>query len=400
MKMLPKVRAAVLVAMVAAFFSMSAVAAPYEEVPAGYLSASVVSTTLRQTLSPQGRFVIMPTTGNVRIFDTPEKTQAARLALEQLQSGPASVSVAITVTTGLRAVTRQTVTQSSAFEYDVPPGPPLIGGVRMGNYPPAQMPPQPGVQMQLPGQPVVQPQMPPPQQGLPGQPGLPAQPAKPGMPGMPPQNIGQPQMPGQPPGQMPGQPGLPPQPNMPRPMPPAVAPGAFMQPPQGGYTTFGPEVRITETSMEGGSTRRYSGTSGPGKLLTLSVQPRVADPAALHDLAVKYGAVPANEPAWTAAGTELLVTPDFSSGSLTLQVVPQIVISTGEAQQPPRRVPVKVCIATVVVSRRATTTFDGLPGANGEFYRLFFGAMEATDDTTTRISVSADVQYLAQPVVK
>jgi hypothetical protein len=381
MKMLPQVRAALLAAVCAGFFSTSAEAAPYEDVPAGYLPASVISTTLRQTLSPEGRFVILPTTGNVRIFDTPEKTQQARIALEQLQVAPASVSVTIAVTTGLRAVTRQTVTQESVLGYDMPGGPPIIGGVRVGNYPPAQMPPQ----------------MPPrslPQQAG-GQPQLPAQPRAQTPPGQLPV---QPMPPGQ--SSQQGQQGLPPQPNMPRNLPPDVAPGAYMQPPQGGYTTFGPEIRTTETSVEGGSTRRYSGISAPGKPLTLSVQPRVADTAALHDLAVKYGAVPASEPAWTSAGTELLVTPELSSGSLTLQVVPQIVIQAGDAQQPARRVPVKVCAATVVMNRSAGTSFDGLPGANGEFYRLFFGATEATDDTSARISVNAAVQYLAPSAVK
>jgi hypothetical protein len=379
MKMLPQVRAAVLAAMAAVFFPMSAEAAPYEDVPAGYLPASVISTTLRQTLSPEGRFVILPTTGNVRIFDTPEKTQQARIALEQLQVAPASVSVTIAVTTGLRAVTRQTVTQESVLGYDMPVGPPIIGGVRVGNYPPAQMPP-----------PQIPPQMPPRS--------------------LPPQAAGQPQLPAQPRAQPPGQPpiqqtppqgqqGLPPQPNMPRNLPPLVAPGAYMQPPQGGYTTFGPEIRTTEISVEGGSTRRYSGISAPGKPLTLPVQPRVADTVALHDLAVKYGAVPASEPAWTSAGTELLVTPELSSGSLTLQIVPQIVIQTGDAQ-PARRVPVKVCAATAVMNRSAGTSFDGLPGANGEFYRLFFGSTEATDDTSARISVNAAVQYLAPSAVK
>jgi hypothetical protein len=380
MKMLPQVRAAALVAVCAGFFSMSAEAAPYEDVPGGYLPASVISTTLRQTLSAEGRFVILPTTGNVRIFDTPEKTQQARLALEQLQVAPASVSVTIAVTTGLRAVTRQTVTQDSVLSYDMPVGPPIIGGVRVGNYPPAQMPP-----------PQMPPQMPPrnlpPQAG--GQPQLPAQP--PGQPPVPPIPI--------PPGQSVPQ-GLPPQPNIPGNLPPNVAPGAYMQPPQGGYTTFGPEIRTTEISVEGGSTRRYSGISAPGKPLTLPVQPRVADAVALRDLAVKYGAVSASEPAWTSAGTELLVTPELSSGSLTLQIVPQIVIQAGDSQQPARRVPVKVCAATAVMNRGTATSFDGLPGANGEFYRLFFGSTEATDDTSARISVNAAVQYLSPSAVK
>ncbi|MGB8170380.1 MAG: hypothetical protein WCF18_22955, partial [Chthoniobacteraceae bacterium] len=93
-----------------------------------------------------------------------------------------------------------------------------------------------------------------------------------------------------------------------------VGPGTVINPSPTGYQTQNSEVRLTETVTTGGITRRFASSLVLGKPTMLSVVRQVPDVAALRTLAEKYGAIPAAEPAWTAAGTELLVRPELSGG--------------------------------------------------------------------------------------
>lgn len=78
-----------------------------DEVPVGFLPADWVSATLQKTLSPQGRFAWVIPAGPVRITDTPDRIEAARRALGELQEAPALVPLDISfATTSRRTVQR------------------------------------------------------------------------------------------------------------------------------------------------------------------------------------------------------------------------------------------------------------------------------------------------------
>ena len=102
----------------------------------------------------------------------------------------------------------------------------------------------------------------------------------------------------------------------------------------------------------------------------------------------------AAEPAWTAAGTELLITPEMSGAALVVKVVPQIVLPPAAAGQPPRPNPITASSAGLMVGRGAPPQTGILPGTDPEFYRLFLGAQQSKDDTFTSLTVAAQVQYI------
>jgi hypothetical protein len=80
----------------------AAPAAPVtEEVPMGYLPTEWATSTLKKTLSPQGKFVLI-NAGPVRITDEPEKVEAARHALEALQKAPSIVPMDLAFVTFTR----------------------------------------------------------------------------------------------------------------------------------------------------------------------------------------------------------------------------------------------------------------------------------------------------------
>ena len=174
-----------------------------------------------------------------------------------------------------------------------------------------------------------------------------------------------------------------------------VEPGAVVNLGPVGFLTRDPEVHKTFSSMEGGVLRKYKATATTGKPLALTVSGRVADIGALRELARKHGALAATEPEWVAAGTELLVTPEMSNAGLALQIVPQIVAYTGEGGRTVRRIPIPALAAGALVKRDATVSLDGFPGADAEFYRVFFGAKDSVEGTSASLTVSARVQ--AQP---
>jgi len=159
----------------------------------------------------------------------------------------------------------------------------------------------------------------------------------------------------------------------------------------GGYVT-GQEVRTEESGVEGGVNHNYAGSTVFPKPVAVTVLTAVADPQALHDWAIRNGAVPTTEPAWATAGTEIAVAPEHADGGLLLNLTPQIVLP-GAAGQASRRIPVKVCATSVLTKRGIPSTLEGFPGTDPEFYRLFFGALESKDDTLTRVTVAAVNDY-------
>lgn len=170
-----------------------------------------------------------------------------------------------------------------------------------------------------------------------------------------------------------------------------IGSGASVNLGPGGYATTQPEVRLSETSTSGAVLRRFTTSTVPGKTVTFSVMPRVEDPAALHSLALKLGAIAAAEPAWPAAATELRVDAQLSEGALVINLVPVLVLSGG------RSVPIRACAAAVLLARATPSNQGLLPRADPEFYRLFFGSRQAADDTFTTLTVKAQVQYIGGP---
>jgi len=176
-----------------------------------------------------------------------------------------------------------------------------------------------------------------------------------------------------------------------------VGPGATVNLNPTGYTTGEAEVRLSETGAVTLGARSFVISGVIGKPSTIPVLRQVPDPAALRELALQRGAIPNTEPAWTAAATELLVTPEISGGALVVNVVPQIVLPPPAAGQPPRRIPLPACAAAVLAARGAPPSTGLLPKTDPEFYRTFLGLAQATDETFTSLTVKADVQYLGNP---
>jgi len=323
----PLLKAVALVAMLGGACLAPASGAPvanYEEVPFGYLSTLSVNAVLKNTLSARGRYVILPGTGRVRIFDSGDRVQAARSALEALQQAPANIAIELEVTTGMRQVTRQDPAadeQGLGYEFPVPQNfdPPRITNSYSG------------------GSIVI----------------VPAQP----------RNF----------------------------TTRRVGAGGIVNISPTGYRTLEPEVRRSETALEGGVIHRVSGSAVLGKPAILPVLARVRDVQGLREWALTRGAIQHAEPPWQAAGTELLVTPEITNGNLSLNVVPQISIY-GRAQH----LSLPGCATVIPVERGTRATIDQLQGTDPEFYRVFFDAREAADGTMTSISVAAQVHYLSQ----
>lgn len=175
-----------------------------------------------------------------------------------------------------------------------------------------------------------------------------------------------------------------------------VGPGTVVNTAPIGYQTLTPEVRMRETVVTSNIARRFNASTVLDKPISLAVMRQSPEPAALRDLALKHRAIADNEPAWPAAGTELLITPELSSGALVVNIVPQIVVAASAPAQP-RRIPLKACAAAILVARGAPTNTGILPRTDPEFYRLFLGAQPAADETVTSMTVTAKVQYVGGP---
>ncbi len=84
----------------AAFLASRALAAAdtplvTRDLPIGFLPAAWVTDTLRKTLPPPGRFVLLTLAGPARITDQPRKIADAQQALEALAAAPALVSLTL-----------------------------------------------------------------------------------------------------------------------------------------------------------------------------------------------------------------------------------------------------------------------------------------------------------------
>lgn len=177
----------------------------------------------------------------------------------------------------------------------------------------------------------------------------------------------------------------------------SVGPGGSVSVAPSGYQTITPEVRMSETETTTAQARKFAGSTVLGRAAVVPVLRAVPDLAALRALAEKHAALPADEPAWTAAGTELLVTPEAAGAAVMVKIVPQIVLAPAVAGQPPRRIPIPACSAGIMIARGALTQTGTLPKTDPEFYRVFLGATQAVDDTVTALTLSANVQYLGDP---
>jgi len=178
----------------------------------------------------------------------------------------------------------------------------------------------------------------------------------------------------------------------------SVGAGTAVNPSGMGYFTREPEVRMAETTTTAVSTpRRFSVSTVPGRAVSVTLLNPVPDAAGLRALAEKLQGVDANEPAWTVAATELVVTPEISGAALLLTIVPQVALPPPVPGEAPRRVPLRACAASVLVTPEARTNVGLLPRTDPEFYRLFLGTPEATEETYTSVGIRAAAQYLGSP---
>ena len=178
----------------------------------------------------------------------------------------------------------------------------------------------------------------------------------------------------------------------------SVGAGTAVNPSGTGYFTREPEVRMEETTTTAVSTpRRFSVSTVPGRAVAVTLLNPVPDAAGLRALAEKLQAVEASEPAWTVAATELVITPEISGAALVLTIVPQVALPPVSVGQAPRRVPLRACAASVMVTPEARTNVGLLPRTDPEFYRLFLGTPEATEETYTSVGIRAAAQYLGSP---
>ncbi len=276
----------------------------YEDIPIGALPADAIKSALQKSLSPQGRFVILIANGTVRVFDTPGNIAQARKALVALENGPALVSFAFIIKTGMHKVTK--VTSSGA-------GPSIP-------VPATYSPPQ--VVSNGRGYVVI--------------------------PSMPTSYVNE---------------------------------------------SLGVQETITQTSVEGGVPRQFAGSTVFPRPVAMTVCPKAPDPAGLHDWAVACGAVPKDEPAWTAARTEILVTPQYADNGMELTLQPQVVVPAADGSL--RVIPLRVCRASTIVKQGAPVALDGFPGADPDFYRLFLGAAESTADAISSVTIGAAFDYSA-----
>lgn len=312
-----KASSSVIVVLVLGAFHGSVIADPpgvTEEISIGFLPLEWVTSTLRKTLSPDGRYKIPGATGSIRISDRAEKIDAARRALDELQKAPAIVPIEINfVTTTYRTVQRAPASPASQ-SYGIPVP---------SHYSPPRIVGNPGGPMVV----------------------IPSQPR------------------------------------------------SFTTRKTGPETIVNPEVRQNETRV----TRRFSASVALGKPVILTVLKNTPDAAALRALALRQRAIPESEPAWTVAGTELLVRSEMSSGHLLVNIVPQIVIPNAASGQGARHIALPACAASVLVARGAPISTGTLPHADAEFYRLFLGAQEAAKDAVTALRIAARVQYVGGP---
>jgi hypothetical protein len=139
--------------------------------------------------------------------------------------------------------------------------------------------------------------------------------------------------------------------------------------------------------------KRILATSIPEKPAPVPLLAKVEDVKGLHDFAVKVGAVGQQEPAWTAASTELLVTTELVGAELRVTITPQIALP-GAAPGQERRIPVKACSAQISITRSIPAPTGKLPLADSEFYRLFMGLPPGGPDDFTALNLTGEVRFV------
>jgi hypothetical protein len=201
------------------------------------------------------------------------------------------------------------------------------------------------------------------------------------------------------------------------PFPRKFSPPRIIQLPNGGVTVIpsqpsqfatrgagasaGVTQNITTTTQTKQLARRILATSVPEKPAPVPLLAKVEDVRALHDFAVKVGAVGQQEPAWAAASTELLVTTELVGPELRVTITPQIALPAAAPGQEPRRIPVKACSAQISITRTIPAPTGRLPQADAEFYRLFMGLPPGGPDDFTALNLTGTVQFVgAQPAAK
>jgi hypothetical protein len=145
--------------------------------------------------------------------------------------------------------------------------------------------------------------------------------------------------------------------------------------------------------------RRILASSVPEKPAPVALLAKVEDVKGLHDFAVRVGAVGQEEPAWTAASTELLVKTELVGAELRVTVTPQIALP-GASPAQPRRIPVKACSAQISITRSIPAPTGRLPLADAEFYRLFLGLPPGGPDDFTALNLTGEVRFVAAQPAK
>jgi hypothetical protein len=142
--------------------------------------------------------------------------------------------------------------------------------------------------------------------------------------------------------------------------------------------------------------RRVNASCILGQSVAVPLSPRAADPAALRGLAIKLDALPATEPEWTAASTELQVQTELKEGVLVVNVTPQLVLPATDGGEA-RRIPLAACAAGIPISRGAAAPVGTLPRTDAEFYRLIIGTAPTEAGAVTALRVTATVSYVGSP---
>lgn len=143
--------------------------------------------------------------------------------------------------------------------------------------------------------------------------------------------------------------------------------------------------------------RRLVASSVPEKPAPVPVLAKVDDVAGLHALALKLGAITAQEPAWTTASTELLIRTELVGAELRVMITPQIALPAASPGQEPRRIPLKACAAQIPITRAVPAPTGKLPRTDPEFYHLFMGLPPGAPTDTTALNLTGEVRYTGTP---
>lgn len=169
-------------------------------------------------------------------------------------------------------------------------------------------------------------------------------------------------------------------------------PSQFTSRATGSSTAVPRTIEVEEPTKQ--LARRVLATSITEKPAAVVLLAKVDDVKALHDFAVKVGAVGQQEPAWTTASTELLLKTELVGAELRVTITPQIALPPAAAGQEVRRIPVKACSAQIGITRSIPSPTGKLPLADAEFYRLFMGVQPGGPTDVVALNLTGDVKFL------